>query len=109
MLAFKGHDDAMAILLACNLDNLHLLGVSTVHGNADAECTRNNAARCLYAFAGRSDVQVCAVTTLLNPTECVSLKGVHWGHQTSDPAGTCKLSLLQLVDIGLIMEHSARS
>ncbi|KAA1466639.1 Inosine/uridine-preferring nucleoside hydrolase [Dentipellis sp. KUC8613] len=53
-----GHDDAIAILLAIHLRNINLLGVSTVHGNADAKNTAANAARCLYAFAAAHDVRV---------------------------------------------------
>lgn len=54
----QGHDDAVAILLAAQLSEINLLGVSTVHGNADAECTKNNAARSLYAFAAKENVKV---------------------------------------------------
>ncbi|KAI9000778.1 nucleoside hydrolase [Trametes punicea] len=54
-----GHDDATAILLALHCPNIRLLGVSTVHGNASAENTNNNAARCLYAFAASEHIPVC--------------------------------------------------
>ncbi|KAI0751038.1 nucleoside hydrolase [Daedaleopsis nitida] len=54
-----GHDDATAIMLAVQCPNVTLLGVSTVHGNASAENTSNNAARCLYAFAAAEDIRVC--------------------------------------------------
>jgi len=53
-----GHDDATAILLAVHCSNIHLLGISTVHGNASAENTNNNAARCLYAFAAPESVKL---------------------------------------------------
>ena len=43
--------DAIALLLASNLPDIHLLGVSTVHGNASAENTLNNATRLLHAFS----------------------------------------------------------
>ncbi|KAJ3820650.1 uridine nucleosidase [Lentinula raphanica] len=47
-----GHDDATTIMLALNLPNIHLLGISTVHGNASSHHTALNAARCLFAFGG---------------------------------------------------------
>ncbi|KAF8165603.1 Inosine/uridine-preferring nucleoside hydrolase domain-containing protein [Crassisporium funariophilum] len=53
-----GHDDATAIMLAINCPNIHLLGVSTTHGNASSDWTAINAARCLYAFGAPSHVQV---------------------------------------------------
>ncbi|KAI0068512.1 nucleoside hydrolase [Artomyces pyxidatus] len=53
-----GHDDATAILLALHCRNIHLLGVSTVHGNSDAQSTLLNAARCLQAFAAPESVKV---------------------------------------------------
>ncbi|KAH9850819.1 nucleoside hydrolase [Lenzites betulinus] len=53
-----GHDDATAIMLALHCHNVHLLGISTVHGNASAENTNNNAARCLYAFAATENIRV---------------------------------------------------
>ncbi|GBE79883.1 Inosine/uridine-preferring nucleoside hydrolase domain-containing protein [Sparassis latifolia] len=53
-----GHDDATAIMLAIHCPNTRLLGISTVHGNASAENTIVNAARCLYAFGAHSDVHV---------------------------------------------------
>ncbi|KAI0722690.1 nucleoside hydrolase [Earliella scabrosa] len=54
-----GHDDATAIMLAVHCPNVTLLGVSTVHGNASADNTNNNAARCLYAFAAPEHIRVC--------------------------------------------------
>ncbi|KAI6024510.1 Inosine/uridine-preferring nucleoside hydrolase domain-containing protein [Pisolithus marmoratus] len=53
-----GHDDATAILLAVYLDNIKVLGISTVHGNAPAYWTGINAARTLYAFNAPGDVKV---------------------------------------------------
>ncbi|KAH7877112.1 Inosine/uridine-preferring nucleoside hydrolase domain-containing protein [Lentinula edodes] len=47
-----GHDDATAIMLAINLPNIHLLGISTTHGNASSYHTAINAARCILAFGG---------------------------------------------------------
>ncbi|KAG9317831.1 Inosine/uridine-preferring nucleoside hydrolase domain-containing protein [Chiua virens] len=53
-----GHDDATAILLAIHLDNINLLGVSTVHGNTTVHWTVTNAARCLHAFGAPAHIQV---------------------------------------------------
>ncbi|KAI0265218.1 nucleoside hydrolase [Gloeopeniophorella convolvens] len=53
-----GHDDATAILLAVHCPNIHLLGVSTVHGNTTAHNTLNNASRCLHAFAAPENIKV---------------------------------------------------
>jgi uridine nucleosidase len=49
--------------------NIVLLGVSTVHGNTDAENTRKNAARCLHAFGAPPNIQVHpgATKPLLRP------------------------------------------
>ncbi|KZV63356.1 nucleoside hydrolase [Peniophora sp. CONT] len=55
-----GHDDVTAILLALHTPNIELLGVSTVHGNADAEHTALNAARCLVAFNAPAHLRTCA-------------------------------------------------
>jgi uridine nucleosidase len=66
-----GHDDAVALMMACQLENIKLLGVSSVHGNASADCTAKNTARCLHAFAAPSDVLVYpgACKPLLRPTK----------------------------------------
>ncbi|KAG1735708.1 Inosine/uridine-preferring nucleoside hydrolase domain-containing protein [Suillus paluster] len=69
--ASQGHDDATALMMACQLENIKLLGVSSVHGNASADCTAKNTARCLHAFAASSDVLVYrgASKPLLRPTK----------------------------------------
>ncbi|KAI0650500.1 nucleoside hydrolase [Trametes meyenii] len=46
-------------MLALHCRNIRVLGLSTVHGNASAENTNNNAARCLYAFAATENILVC--------------------------------------------------
>jgi len=53
-----GHDDAIAILLAVHCPNIHLVGVSTVHGNTSADRTAKNAARCLHAFGAPEHIFV---------------------------------------------------
>lgn len=46
-----GHDDAFAILLGSNLPAIfHLVGISTVHGNASLKHTTNNALSLVEAF-----------------------------------------------------------
>ncbi|GAA6056776.1 hypothetical protein JCM3770_006128 [Rhodotorula araucariae] len=45
-----GHDDAVAILMALQLPEIDLKGISAVHGNASLHNTWRNAARCLIAF-----------------------------------------------------------
>jgi pyrimidine-specific ribonucleoside hydrolase len=52
-----GHDDMMAILLACASPELELLGVSTVAGNQTGEKTHRNALRTL-TLIGRTDIPV---------------------------------------------------
>ncbi|KAH7922964.1 Inosine/uridine-preferring nucleoside hydrolase [Leucogyrophana mollusca] len=54
----QGHDDVTALLLAIYLENIDLLGVSSVHGNSSAYWTSKNAARCLHAFGAPNDVLV---------------------------------------------------
>jgi inosine-uridine nucleoside N-ribohydrolase len=52
-----GHDDAIALLLALASPELHVLGVTTVHGNQTLEKTTANALRVLE-LAGRLDIPV---------------------------------------------------
>ncbi|ANB13995.1 trifunctional uridine nucleosidase/nicotinamide riboside hydrolase/nicotinic acid riboside hydrolase [Sugiyamaella lignohabitans] len=52
-----GHDDAIGLLLGSGLDQYHLVGVSTVHGNASLGNTTSNAISILTAFK-RLDVNV---------------------------------------------------
>ncbi|KAG9011536.1 Uridine nucleosidase 1 [Tulasnella sp. JGI-2019a] len=65
-----GHDDAIAILLACSLPSVRLLGLSTVHGNASAACTYLNGVRLLECFAASADIDVWpgADHPLIRPT-----------------------------------------
>ncbi|KAK9854995.1 uncharacterized protein MYU51_003327 [Penicillium brevicompactum] len=52
-----GHDDAFAILIAAHHPSLHLLGISTIHGNASLENTTANAGSILTAI-GKPDIPV---------------------------------------------------
>lgn len=54
-----GHDDALAILLACASPGLEVLGVTTVGGNAGLANTTRNALRVL-TLLGRTDIPVAA-------------------------------------------------
>jgi pyrimidine-specific ribonucleoside hydrolase len=54
-----GHDDALAIALACASPALDVLGVTTVAGNAELVATTRNALRVL-TLLGRTDVPVAA-------------------------------------------------
>eukprot|EP00793_Prasinoderma_coloniale_P006938 PRCOL_00001770-RA len=72
-----GHDDAMALLLACYSDGVELLGVSAVAGNQTVQKTTRNALRVLHA-AGRPDVRVWAGATkplLRPPFNCPEIHG----------------------------------
>jgi pyrimidine-specific ribonucleoside hydrolase len=54
-----GHDDALAILLACASPELDILGITTVAGNAGLANTTRNALRVL-TLLGRTDIPVAA-------------------------------------------------
>ena len=52
-----GHDDAIALLLACQAENIKLLGVTTVAGNSYIENVTNNAIR-VMEYAGIEGIGV---------------------------------------------------
>ena len=54
-----GHDDALAIALACGSPGLEVVGITTVAGNAGLANTTRNALRVL-TLLGRTDVPVAA-------------------------------------------------
>jgi pyrimidine-specific ribonucleoside hydrolase len=54
-----GHDDALAMVLACASDGLEVLGITTVGGNAGLANTTRNALRIL-TLIGRTDLPVAA-------------------------------------------------
>ncbi|HSX00007.1 MAG TPA: nucleoside hydrolase [Patescibacteria group bacterium] len=55
--ADPGHDDAMALMLACKSVELDVLAVTTVAGNSTIENTTRNA-RFILGFIGRNDIPV---------------------------------------------------
>jgi len=72
-----GHDDAMAIILACYHPESSLIGISTVAGNQSVDKTTANAMAILSAI-GRSDVIVLKGqgSALLNPMPfCAEIHG----------------------------------
>lgn len=52
-----GHDDAMALMLACKSPELEVLAVTTVAGNSTIENTTRNA-QFVLDFIGRSDITI---------------------------------------------------
>ena len=54
-----GHDDAVALMMACGAPDLDILAVTTVAGNVPLEKTTRNALRIL-SLIGRTDVPVAA-------------------------------------------------
>ncbi|HEX2728175.1 MAG TPA: nucleoside hydrolase, partial [Rubrobacteraceae bacterium] len=54
-----GHDDAVALMMACGAPSLDLLAVTTVAGNVSLAKTTHNALRIL-SLIGRADVPVAA-------------------------------------------------
>ncbi len=54
-----GHDDAVALMMACGAPDLDLLAVTTVAGNVSLEKTTRNALRVL-SLIGRTDIPVAA-------------------------------------------------
>lgn len=54
-----GHDDAVALMMACGASELDLLAVTTVAGNVELEKTTYNALRML-SLVGHTDVPVAA-------------------------------------------------
>jgi pyrimidine-specific ribonucleoside hydrolase len=52
-----GHDDMMAILLACNHPKIHLLGISSTAGNKPLDLTTTNALKTLYMI-GEKEIPV---------------------------------------------------
>lgn len=71
-----GHDDAMAILLACGLPEADLLLVTTVAGNVPVSSTTRNARRMLHA-CGRPDIPVVQGASRPLLREAVACHEIH--------------------------------
>lgn len=72
-----GHDDAMAIILACYHPSLELLGISTTCGNQTIEKTTNNACKILQII-NKTEVDVVAGSNapLMRPSKiCEEIHG----------------------------------
>src|SRR3712207_144679 len=64
-----GHDDAVAIMLACAAPDLDLLAVTTVAGNAPLEKTTRNVLRVL-SLIGHTDLPVAAGASSPSAARC---------------------------------------
>lgn len=71
-----GHDDALAVMLACGAPELEVRGVTTVAGNVPLEKTTRNALRVL-SFLGRTEVPVAAGADAPLERELVTAEHVH--------------------------------
>ena len=71
-----GHDDAVAMMLACGAPELEVRAVTTVAGNATLEKTTRNALRVL-ALIGRGDVPVGAGASAPLRRRLVTAGGIH--------------------------------
>ena len=81
--------DAFALLLAAHSPKLHLLGVSTVHGNASLLNTTRNTLSILEAI-GRRDVDVYAGAEKPFCREAAHAPGIHgkWKHPIHTAEGS---------------------
>src|SRR3712207_247403 len=71
-----GHDDAVALMLACGAPELDLLAVTTVAGNVSLEKTTRNALRVL-SLIGRTDVPVAAGAASPLERRLHTAEGIH--------------------------------
>lgn len=62
-----GHDDALALALACGLHEIELVGVSTVHGNSSLGNTTMNAISLLTAYGINVNVWPGAEKPMIQP------------------------------------------
>ncbi|GAA6063844.1 hypothetical protein JCM10212_003591 [Sporobolomyces blumeae] len=116
-----GHDDAIAILLALHLPEIHLVGISTVHGNASIENTRENAARCLLSYGSAEQAKRIKIFTgttkpLIRPVKhdaeihgSDGLGGVEGLLPANDPAVVAKLAETTNDNAVLAIADAARS
>ena len=71
-----GHDDAVAVMMACGSPGLKLLAVTTVAGNAPLPKTTRNALRIL-SLIGRTDVPVAAGASRPLERELRTAENIH--------------------------------
>lgn len=71
-----GHDDAVAMMLACGAPEMEVRAVTTVAGNATVEKTTRNALRVL-SLLGRGDVPVGAGAAAPLRRTLVTAEGIH--------------------------------
>ncbi len=71
-----GHDDAVALMLACGSPKLDLLAVTTVAGNVTLDKTTRNALRIL-SLIGRTDVPVAAGASSPLERSLVTAEDIH--------------------------------
>ena len=71
-----GHDDAVALMLACGSPKLDLLAVTTVAGNVALDKTTRNALRIL-SLIGRNDVPVAAGASSPLERSLVTAEDIH--------------------------------
>ncbi|CAA9433238.1 MAG: Pyrimidine-specific ribonucleoside hydrolase RihB [uncultured Rubrobacteraceae bacterium] len=71
-----GHDDAVAVMMACGSPGLKLLAVTTVAGNAPLPKTTRNALRIL-SLIGRTDVPVAAGASRPLERELHTAENIH--------------------------------
>jgi len=71
-----GHDDAVALMMACGSPGLDLLAVTTVAGNATLPKTTRNALRVL-SLIGRTDVPVAAGASKPLERELRTAENIH--------------------------------
>ncbi|GAA5901574.1 hypothetical protein JCM8208_001543 [Rhodotorula glutinis] len=116
-----GHDDAVAILMALQLPEIDLRGISAVYGNASLHNTTRNAARCLVAFgspeqAQRTPIYAGAAKPLIRLVRHDDeihgedgLGGVEGLPASDDPAVVAKLDETKGQSAVLAMADAARS
>ena len=71
-----GHDDAVAIMLAAASDDIDLLGITCVGGNATLENTKLNALK-VCSLIGRTDIKIYAGSDRPLKYDLVTAEHVH--------------------------------
>ncbi|GAA5922298.1 trifunctional uridine nucleosidase/nicotinamide riboside hydrolase/nicotinic acid riboside hydrolase [Sporobolomyces koalae] len=115
-----GHDDAIAILMALHLPEIDLIGISTVHGNADIVATGLNAARCVLSYGSPEQAKIPIYSgqtqPLLRPAKhdpeihgVDGLGGVEGLISANDPAVQAKLKETEGQKAVVAIAEAARS